>query len=491
MNTYQDFKRKDEAVEISNPSQDIESQIDALFDELKKKVRDLENPEPRQSYADRVKAWYDSPKVRQKMAYNPTFRSLESYNYLQQFKEALSVSDIESVLDEYKEKLKQMLRTMAASQPASQAPKPVTPVAKPPVAPKMETPPIAKPPVAPKMETPPIAKPPVAPPSKPKMETPPIATPKSTPVTAPASAPAENPEEDKLVRLGYAVLLTRKMLDITDVSQDDIDYVLSQPFDHKYKSSKEKCIKAAKEYQQSQGKSPISPAKSDINTPVSTNPTIGPIPNQPPVIDPLEVRKWAKTKSELRDMSDEEFKKFVMDSDPDGVPITLGHYDGENSPTGWWDKVHRGEAINELPTDLIKSKKSKLPPMPPPPDDGTLPTREQLLAMKPQQFKSFLLEHDPDLAKSYEGQPWENRSFRTEIVDSLLHFWDVQDNKAKTDPNQMPMESLQHKVNKYKEMLQQSNRPELLLQEAAKIPFTDRVKFYKKKLNCHDMSSTI
>lgn len=495
MKTYQDFKRKDEAVETANPSQDIERQIDALFDELKKKVRDLENPQPRQSYADMVKTWMARPRAeRERIA-----AGLESYNYLRQFQEALAVNDIDTVLDEYREKLKQMVRTYAASMavpqaaPQAAAPQQVTPAAEPQVQPQPKPKPKRQPkPVEKSVETPPqqATIPPVE--AAPQKTVPPVPKPKEEPPATQAKPtpkaeippvqekPQEDPARDNKIRKGYAVLLARSVLDTKDVSQEDIDYVMSQPFDHKYHANEKECLKAYDEFEASQKAAPPAGKDKIDAAPEPAAQNKGPIPDTPEPVNPMTEKGWAKTKSELKDMSDEEFKAFVMDNDPDGIPIMLGHYDGENSPTAWWHQVHRQEAINELPADLIKKKKKV--PSPPPPSDGSLPTREQLMAMTPQKFKQFLLSHDTDLAKSYEGQPWENRSFRPEIVDSLLHFWQLQDDKENASINQMPMESLKHRVNKYKEMLRQDNRPELLLHEAAKVPFNERVSFYKKKL---------
>ena len=385
MKTYQDFKQINEAIP-SDPLQDLEKQIDALFDELKQKLRST--TEPRQGWLDNLNKWYAKNKHR----YEWTLQEYHDVtNYMGTLYEALTDPNVEAVLDEYKEKLKQIVRTYMSSGPQTKQRKPK---AEPTAAPTPAEAPKTS--VTPTAVTQPAEAPKTIQTQEPPSTVKPAEVPKAPVVTQPTEVPKaaqqEPEEDDKLARLGAAILLARDVVGDDNITPDDINHALKQPLNlQSHGALRDTYIKVAKAYKQQQSDSQApTVTKDQIQPPKTpTPPAKAPIPDQPAPANQLE------------------------------------------------------------------------------------PSADDLRAMKPSQFKDWLLDHDPELAGAYEGEKWWGKSFRDELIMSYMRMRAL---KNKTT------ESLQYKVNKYKEMLRKEDRPEFLLHEATKVPFNERVAFYKKKL---------
>jgi hypothetical protein len=90
--------------------------------------------------------------------------------------------------------------------------------------------------------------------------------------------------------------------------------------------------------------------------------------------------------------------------------------------------------------------------------------------MTPDQFKAWIMKNDPELADAYEGQNWWHTNKRPELVGAYFN-----NPKRKT-------ESLQHVINRYKDMLRSENRPKII--SLRDVPLSEKVQFCKMKLNC-------
>jgi hypothetical protein len=413
MKSYKDFKRVDEAAVAPDPFQELDKQIDALFDELKQKLTNPANPKSAAEIG--WKNWIALNRHKYEWNSLAEYHAIKEFG--EEFHEALTTAGpFDAVVDEFREKMKQMVRTFVASQQKVRKPRTPKPVA-PPVDPSAASTVTPTPKVAPTAPIEP-AKPAPAPAAK-EPETEPEDTPAPVPTPAPATVakptvqppapapakaaePAES-EEDKLMKLGAAIAFAKDMEGDQDPSDEDIQYAMQQPLNVQHHSvMRDAYIKLARDYLQK---------KAGSNLASSATPT--------------------------------------------------------------------KDQIEQPPTQEEPPAKG---PVPAPAGASLHPTREDLMAMTPKQFKDWMEENDPELVGAYEGMKWWTKGMRDEIVGSFITNRDFLSKKT---------ESLQYKVNKYKELLRRDNRPERLLSEAAKLPFNERVNFYKKKLSSHDKSSTI
>ncbi len=76
-------------------------------------------------------------------------------------------------------------------------------------------------------------------------------------------------------------------------------------------------------------------------------------------------------------------------------------------------------------------------------------------------------EHDPDTYEAYQDVNWKDE--KDAIIDA--HMW-----------QRTQEESIQNQVNKYKQLLREDHRPELLKNQVAKLSISEKVNFYREKL---------
>jgi hypothetical protein len=375
MKSYHDFKKINESDEMLSVVQELEKQIDDLFDELRRKIHSPKDS--RTSTHDALLAWL--AKNKQKYEWTKLAEYFAIKDFSQKFYEALTTEeDIDTVLNTYRKKLKQLVRKFLGVEtpPAAEVP-----------APKAEVP-------APKAEVP-----------APKAEVPP----KAAEVVKPE-------EEEALMKLGYALSLLRDSEDEIPLL-DHIKAYLKMPFDAKHPGhTKDKYIQNAQAYlkQTNSNLHDLGLMKTSDN-----NPTKAPIQGTPPPVYP--------TKIQFEQMAKKQFENWLAASSP------------------------------QIPNEILQS-------------------------MTGHQFHLFIQKHDSDLEDAYvdtKPSPWTKR--RDEIIGEFIRN---RDRLKQT-------ESIQCRVNKYKKMLQQPNRPEILLYEAAGVPLSERVNFYKKKLSCRDRFLTI
>lgn len=356
---------------------DIESQIDALFDELKTKLKGFTDNRP-QSWVDNAKAfsamWRNKYGARHGLvptAATPT--NLEHYKSLTECVDKLweSVaplaggSELEAVIDQYRDRFKGIVKSYIQTlTPQTQT---LTPQIEPQKRTRRPRAVVASP------ETPPTQEP-----SAQVPQSQPEATPQ--PTQEPAASTSEpgkglSSEEAEQMKMGAMIAYCRDVLGIseTPIPQDELNIVKDEfkDFDpSKHLQHKDYYISLAREY--SASPAPVKHATSNIET----------LPGEEPL-------------------------------------------------------------------------------------SGS-PNKEQLMTMKPLDFKKHIEENDPELASAYEGQNWWARTMRQDLVDAYLA------SKTKT-------ESLQHYVEKYKSMLQTPTRP-FLLGEARNLPTSERVEYLKKSL---------
>jgi hypothetical protein len=401
--------------------EDLEKQIDALFDELKTRIRSMYTP--RKDWMSDLQAWAAGPKTEH--------LNLEYYhaldNYFSEFQEALNSSDlllVDRLIDEYKAKFKQLMATykqqMAAATPARtrrprrSATDPVTPTTtttgpEPAPAPAagagVVTPTEPEPEPAPATATATRTEP------DPVEEKPEPAPATTTVAPAPATTVATGggettPEDNELIKLGAMVVAWHDDVGQMGVIPDDSMQELEKSFaDFKpedHTDDKDFLIKIARDYLKMKNGGSAADLKADLNA--------GPM-------------------------------KGDIESKPDETPVT---------------------------TTPVKAEEAKPP------------TKQQLMAMKDEEFKQFVTDpanpwSDPQLEEMYEGEEWWKRRMRREVVDNYLLA--LEDRLKKK-------ESLQHYVNRYKKLLREANRPQFLLREAAKLPLSKRIGFYRQKLSC-------
>jgi hypothetical protein len=323
MISYRQFRLKESATPAPDPVDELERQIDALFDELKQRIRTLWTPRAQ---------WLDDIIARTSKIKGESL-TLEHYHelteFISDFQEALSdadVANLDKIVDEFKGRFKQIMTAYRAKN-VKPPRKPRKSTATPTVD---TTAPAPAPAPVPAVTT--TTEKPVPAPAEPTVTT---TVPASTTTTAvekpaPASASAEpavmTPEEGELIKMGAMLHYLRDVLGITDdpIPESEWDQLKDEfkNFDPaKHAAHKDFFIKIAKEYKDKH-QSPA-PMKGDIEA----QPGELPVPKTPHEV----------SEAELMVMDNDAFRQFILDHDPEIEQM----YEGEH----WWDKKHRGDIV--------------------------------------------------------------------------------------------------------------------------------------------------
>jgi hypothetical protein len=100
-----------------------------------------------------------------------------------------------------------------------------------------------------------------------------------------------------------------------------------------------------------------------------------------------------------------------------------------------------------------------------------------LRQMKGNEFKDFVIKNDPEIAEMHDGEKWWLKSMRDDVIQEML--WKILQTRKQR-------ESLDYRISVYKGLLQKDQRPQFLIRETVGMSIGERVRFYKKKLNCHE-----
>lgn len=483
MKSYRDFNNIKE--ETENPLQAIDQKIDKIFDDLKLRIRNFTTS--RSSWYDKLRNWWSSFRTESLFDDRLTLSEYSAINgVVGELENALSeatgqdIKSLETIIDQYRDLMKKTVKELMPVKP-TETPEPEPTEVKPPV---FDTSKLSAASMSPK--------PGVVPP-EPKVDPEEI---KPTdpfflknnffkkPEVPQPSLP-KTPAEEEAERRA-------KELEAEELKKKELEAVAAEEL--KKKEAKEAAkIGTTVKRGGRRKKEPTNPVPSSEPTPPVPAPVAPPEPAQnPPEKDSPEdelVRLGrkiliAKIQANVKNPTEKDLEMAAsVDKD----------FDIKSLSTNEREKcIKRAKEYLQKQSNKSLEEPPKAEPMTPPVEperqepvksSTDLPeskTDDEVKKMTRGEIKEYVTRFNPkaeDYLSKNIGKFWFKESNRATAID-VLKFIMKNPEVMKQNAN----ESVQHKVNKFVNLLRRPHRPAILIHEAAKLPIREKIELYKKHL---------